>query len=126
MFTGLVEATGRIESNEGGASGSRLVVRTPLAAELAPGDSIAVNGVCLTALAPDAERFAADVSRATLEATSLGHMAAGRLVNLERPVRADSRMGGHFVLGHVDTVGRIREWRADGDAWWLDIDIPPA
>jgi riboflavin synthase len=126
MFTGLVEATGRIESNDGGPSGRRLVVRTLLAAELAPGDSIAVNGVCLTAIDCEAQRFSADISPATLDATSLGGLEAGRLVNLERPVRADARMGGHFVLGHVDTVGWIREWRPDGDAFWLEIEIPPA
>jgi riboflavin synthase len=126
MFTGLVEATGRVESNDGGASGRRLVVRTPLAAELAPGDSIAVNGVCLTAIDCEGQRFSADISPVTLNATSIGGLEAGRLVNLERPVRADARMGGHFVLGHVDTVGRIGEWRADGDAFWLEIEIPAA
>jgi riboflavin synthase len=126
MFTGLVEATGRIESNDGGAAGRRLVVRSPIASELRPGVSIAVNGVCLTATTCETDRFSADLSPATLDATSLGQIEPGRLVNLERPVRADARMGGHFVLGHVDTVGRIREWRVDGDAHWLEIEIPPA
>jgi riboflavin synthase len=126
MFTGLVEATGHIESNDGDDSGRRLVVGTPLAAELTPGDSIAVNGVCLTATVCEADRFAADLSPATLIATSLGTTGPGTRVNLERPVRADARMGGHFVLGHVDAVGRVREWQPDGEAYWLEIEIPPA
>lgn len=124
MFTGLVEATGNIASIDGDTDGCRLVVRTPLGAELAPGDSIAVNGVCLTAVTCHEDGFTADVSPATLEVTALGQATAGRVVNLERPVRADARMGGHFVLGHVDAVGRVAEWRTDGDAFWLEIEIP--
>lgn len=124
MFTGLIETTGRIESLERSESGARLRVGTSLASQLSAGDSVAVNGVCLTALAPDANGFGADVSPATLAVTTLGSFTAGRIVNLERPVRADARMGGHFVLGHVDGVGRIEGWRQDGDCHWLDVAVP--
>lgn len=126
MFTGLVEATGQVDTLRASPDGGRLRVRTPLGAELQPGDSIAVNGVCLTAIDPDASGFSADVSPVTLAVTALGGLAPGRLVNLERPVRADSRMGGHFVLGHVDATGRIVELREDGEAWRLVVAIPEA
>lgn len=126
MFTGLIEATGRIESLQATADGGHLRVRTPMAAELRLGDSIAVNGVCLTVVQQDADIFAADVAPVTLDVTTLGRLVAGRVVNLERPVRADARMGGHFVLGHVDATGRIATLRHDGDAHWLEVDIPPS
>lgn len=124
MFTGLIEATGHVETLHTSPDGGRLRVRTPLGADLQPGDSIAVNGVCLTATSLDADGFSADVAPVTLAVTALGALAPGRLVNLERPVRADARMGGHFVLGHVDATGRIVELREDGDAWRLVIAIP--
>jgi riboflavin synthase len=126
MFTGLVETTGRIERIEGTPAGMRLAVRTTLASELVPGESIAVNGVCVTVTTRDAGAFTADLSRETLAVTALGTMAPDRAVNLERPLRADARLGGHFVLGHVDGVGRITTWRADGGAHWLEIAIPAA
>src|SRR5437899_12668349 len=100
MFTGLIEATGRIERLEPAAQGQLLRIDTPLGAELHAGDSIAVSGVCLTVTASDATGFSADISPETLRVTTLGSMAAGRAVNLERPLRADARLGGHFVLGH--------------------------
>lgn len=106
------------------AAGGRLRLRTPLGAELRPGDSLAVNGVCLTVTQQDAEMLSADVSPATLAITTLGQLGPGRVVNLERPVRADARMGGHFVLGHVDGVGRVAVLRQDGEAWWLEVEIP--
>jgi riboflavin synthase len=124
MFTGLVEATGHVASLQVAAGGGRLRVHTPIGAELSAGDSIAVNGVCLTAVDPAGDGFSADVSPATLAVTALGGLAPGRLVNLERPVRADARMGGHFVLGHVDATGRIAELREDGEAWRLVIAMP--
>jgi len=124
MFTGLIEAIGRIEASEGTALGRRVRVATSLGGELAPGDSIAVNGVCLTAIAADASGFSADLSRETLAVTSLGATGTGRLVNLERPLRADARLGGHFVLGHVDGTGRIADLRPDGDGFWLDVETP--
>jgi riboflavin synthase len=124
MFTGLIETTGRIESLERQNSGARLHVHTSLGRDLSSGDSIAVNGVCLTAIEPDEAGFQADLSPATLAVTTFGAMSAGCLVNLERPLRADARLGGHFVLGHVDGVGRIEAWRADGDCSWLEIAVP--
>lgn len=124
MFTGLIEATGLVEILQTSSLGGRLRVRTPLGAGLNPGDSIAVNGVCLTATDCDADGFAADVSPITLAVTTLGGLAPGRLVNLERPVRADARMGGHFVLGHVDAPGRIVDLREDGEAWRLTVTLP--
>src|SRR5262245_47047924 len=126
MFTGLVEATGRVERLDGREQGARLQVSAPFAGELRDGDSVAVSGVCLTVVESDGSTFTADLSRTTLDATSLGAMRVGRLVNLERPVRADTRMGGHFVLGHVDQTSSIRSFQPDGDGFWLEVDVPPA
>lgn len=124
MFTGLVETTGRIEHIEGNADGRRVVVATPLGEALQVGDSIAVNGVCLTVTSHEPGRFSADVSRQTLAVTSLSAVDVGRLVNLERPLRADSRMGGHFVMGHVDATGTITVLRPEGESYWLEVDTP--
>ena len=126
MFTGLVEAVGRVKHLQGDETGRRLEVAAPFAADLAPGDSVAVNGVCLTVVGSGPSGFAADLSPATLSVTSLGSMVPGRLVNLERPVRADARMGGHFVLGHVDQTTRISRFDQDGAAFWLEIEVPAA
>jgi riboflavin synthase len=126
MFTGLIETTGRIRTSPSAAGGARLSIETPLGAELRPGDSIAVNGVCLTVTIADAAGFSADVSPETLRVTSFGSLASGRLVNLERPMRADGRLGGHFVLGHVDAIGRVATLRPDRDCYWLDVDVPVA
>jgi riboflavin synthase len=123
MFTGLIEATGRIARDD--ATGG-LRVATTLGASLAAGDSVAVNGVCLTVTAADADGFDALVSPETRRVTTLGRLAGRRLVNLERPLRADARLGGHFVLGHVDATGRIADLRLDGDCYWLDVDLDPA
>lgn len=124
MFTGLIEATGRIEQVERSAAGRRLVIATELGAELADGDSIAVSGVCLTVAAHGPGRFEADVSPETMRVTTLREAGQATVVNLERPVRADARLGGHFVLGHVDGVGRIRSLQRDGDCYWLEVETP--
>lgn len=126
MFTGLVEATGRVEKLQAAAGGGTLRVATPLGRDLELGESIAVNGVCLTVTSRDADGFGADVSPVTLAVTGLGQLSTGKLVNLERPLKADARLGGHFVLGHVDATGRIAELGRDGEAWRLVVDIPPA
>lgn len=126
MFTGLIEAVGRVAAVEDQAGGRRLSIETPLAGALAPGDSIAVNGVCLTVVSLGATNFAAEVSPETLRVTTLGGWAAGRRVNLERPLRADQRLGGHFVLGHVDAVTLLTEARAEGDSYWLEFALPDA
>jgi riboflavin synthase len=101
-------------------------LRTPLGAELRPGDSLAVNGVCLTVTDNDEDGVTADLAPATLAVTTFGGMRDGRLVNLERPLRADARLGGHFVLGHVDATSRILSFEDDGECAWLAIEIPPA
>jgi len=116
MFTGLVEATGAVAAVERLGEGARLSVTTPLAAELADGDSVAVNGVCLTARGATAESFAADVMAETLRRSSLGPLAAGDTVNLELPVRAGGRLGGHVVQGHVDGVGTVASTTDEGFA----------
>jgi riboflavin synthase len=126
MFTGLIEATGRIDALDLTADGGRLRIASALGGDLRTGDSVAVNGVCLTALAPDAAGFGADLGPATLAATTFGRMRAGQIVNLERPLRADARLGGHFVLGHVDGTGSIAAVRPEGDSHWIDVDIPAA
>jgi riboflavin synthase len=124
MFTGIVETTGRVAGIEPTAAGRRLEVATPLGSELAPGDSVAVSGVCLTVVAAGSNGFSADISSETLRVTSLGTRAAGQPVNLERPLRADARLGGHFVLGHVDAVGRVTKLAPDGDGYWLEVELP--
>lgn len=126
MFTGLIEATGEVAEVEPTPGGFRLKLATALAAELAQGDSIAVNGVCLTVVSADADGLYADVSPETARVTTLGMVRRGVLVNLERPLRADARLGGHFVQGHVDTTATIEELRADGDAYWLTVKFPEA
>lgn len=116
MFTGLVHATARVRSTAPAEDGTRLYVETALGAELHEGSSVAVNGVCLTALDPNAGGFDADVMAATLRSSSLGLLAAGDRVNLELPVRAAERLGGHIVQGHVDATGTIASVRAEGIA----------
>jgi riboflavin synthase len=124
MFTGLIESTGTIDGVRTSGAVRVLSVATPLGRELAEGDSIAVNGVCLTVTARHDRGFDVDVSPETLRVTTLGQFAAGRHVNLERPLRADARLGGHFVLGHVDGVGRISSFEPDGECYWLEVDVP--
>ena len=126
MFTGLIEAVGRVSVVDELPGARRIVIDTPLAAELGLGDSIAVNGVCLTVVRQSANGFAADVSPETLRVTTLGEWRVGRRVNLERPMRADDRLGGHFVLGHVDAVTELIAVRADGDCYWLEFRVPHA
>src|SRR5689334_12840230 len=117
MFTGLIETTGRVERVRRTGSGLRVdIVASTVAEPFALGESVSVNGVCLTAVDPDGERFSADISPETARVTTLGSVAEGRRVNLERSMRANSRFGGHFVLGHVDGMGRIVALdKVDGD-----------
>jgi riboflavin synthase len=124
MFTGLIEAIGEVAEMKPTPSGFRLRLTTPIASEIAPGDSIAVNGVCLTAVASDDLAVHADISPETARVTALGSLRRGALVNLERPLRADARLGGHFVQGHVDATGTIEEIRPDGDSFWLTVRYP--
>jgi riboflavin synthase len=123
MFTGLIEATGEVTARTPTTGGQRLSVRSPLAADLTLGDSVAVNGVCLTVVQTGAA-FHADVGPETLRVTTLGALESGALVNLERPLRGDGRMGGHFVQGHVDAIGRIENLRPASDFLWLTVSFP--
>jgi riboflavin synthase len=115
MFTGLVEDRGRVSAAEG-AGGLRLTVATRLAAELEPGDSVAVNGVCLTAATVAGGAFTADVMAETARRSSLAALVDGDEVNLELPLRAGDRLGGHIVQGHVDGVGEVEWTEAEGAA----------
>jgi len=124
MFTGLIEGVGEITEVKPTPAGFRLRVATALSPELRPGDSVAVNGVCLTVVSADAEGVHADVSPETARVTALGTAKRGAIVNLERPLRADARLGGHFVQGHVDATGTIEELRHEGDSHWLTVRYP--
>jgi riboflavin synthase len=124
MFTGLVEAVGEVVEMKPLSGGTRVRIRTALAPDLSPGDSLAVNGVCLTVIAAANGEAQADVGPETLRVTTLGGFERGTLVNLERPLRADSRFGGHFVQGHVDGTGYIEELREDADFHWLTVSFP--
>ena len=124
MFTGLVEAVGEISGVKRTPSGLRLRVHTALGGELLPGDSLAVNGVCLTVIASDRTGVHADISPETARVTTLGTARRGAMVNLERPLRADGRLGGHFVQGHVDATAPVDEIRKDGDSHWLTFRFP--
>lgn len=125
MFTGLIEAMAEVAEMKPTPSGFRLRLTTAIAPELAPGDSLAVNGVCLTVVSADADAVHADISPETARVSALGSLRRGSLVNLERPIRADARLGGHFVQGHIDATATIEEIRPDGDSFWLTIKFPP-
>jgi len=125
MFTGLVEGIGELIECKPTSGGFRLRIATALAPELAPGDSIAVNGVCLTVILAEHSEIHADIGPETVRVTTLGAAARGTLLNLERPLRADSRFGGHFVQGHVDAVGHIEEIREDAEFHWFTVSFPP-
>jgi riboflavin synthase len=125
MFTGLVESTARVRAVEPDGEGVRLEVETPLAAELSHGDSIAVNGVCLTAVDPGGGRFRADVMAETLRRSSLAPLGAGDEVNVELALRAGDRLGGHMVQGHVDGTGTVEEVRDEGFARVVRIAAGP-
>lgn len=125
MFTGIVEAIGTLSEVKGTGGGFRVRIATPLSAEMKVGDSLAVNGVCLTATFIDGDAVHADVGPETSRITTLGALQRGQEVNLERPLRAGGRFDGHFVMGHVDGIGVIDEIRAEGDSRWLTIGFPP-
>ena len=123
MFTGLIEAVGTVAELKTAASGFRIRIQTSLAADLSPGDSLAVNGVCLTVIAADGGEVHADIGPETARVTTLGSLRGEQQVNLERPMRADGRLGGHFVQGHIDGTGIVEEIRPDGDSHWLTISF---
>jgi riboflavin synthase len=124
VFTGLVADLGTVEAVDATPDGVRLAVRTSLAPEIAEGDSVAVNGVCLTATAIADGVFSADVMHESLRRSSLGEVASGSSVNLELPLRASDRLGGHVVQGHVDGIGVVASVRDDGFARVVMISAP--
>jgi riboflavin synthase len=129
VFTGIIEHEGKIESLELKPDGGRVTIHAPSAAPLlAVSKSIAVNGCCLTVVALDKEQFSADLSAETIRKTSFAAKTAGlkngSRVNLEQPLTAASELGGHFVLGHVDTTGSVTHLMPEGENWWFGVEVP--
>ncbi|HKO27200.1 MAG TPA: riboflavin synthase [Solirubrobacteraceae bacterium] len=125
MFTGLVQGIGRVGTIERTGDGARVTIETSLVADLHEGDSVAVNGVCLTATSLKDGAFVADAMNETLSRSSLGGLEAGAQVNLELPLRAADRLGGHVVQGHVDGIGTVDDVADDGFARRIRIEAPP-
>jgi riboflavin synthase len=124
MFTGLIEAVATVARVDPVETGFRMRLDTALAGELQLGESVAVDGVCLTVTARTAAAWEADIGPETARVTTVGSFTPGRRVNLERALRADSRLGGHFVQGHVDATAAVLDVRADGEAHWLSVELP--
>jgi riboflavin synthase len=133
MFTGITEQVGKIESLERAKDGGHLRIsfagaaagaESEIARETKLGDSISVNGCCLTVVGFDSTHFAADLSGETLRRTNFGEKKSGNLVNLERPLAAGGRLGGHFMQGHVDGIGRVTRLVPEGENWWLSVRVP--
>jgi riboflavin synthase len=125
MFTGIVSELGTVDAVESSADGARLRVRADVASELGEGDSVAVNGACLTATSVADGAFETDVMHQTLELTTLGELESGSRANLELPLRADDRLGGHLVQGHVDDVADVVAVRRERDAMLVDLALSP-
>lgn len=127
MFTGIVEELGTVKALRRDAGGARLTISaSTVLGGAALGDSICVNGACLTVVEKENGSFSADVAQETLKVTNLGDLRAGQQVNLERALQLSARVGGHLVTGHVDAVGRIREKRQEGNSWRVFIEAPEA
>jgi len=129
MFTGIIEHLGTIEALDLNDNGGRVTIHAPsLAPSLAVSNSIAVNGCCLTVADLRNSRFTADLSGETIRKTSfganLGALVQGARVNLEQPITAGKEFGGHFVLGHVDTIGRVTHLTPEGENWWFGVQVP--
>ena len=125
MFTGIIETTGSVEKLEGDGSGLQLTVEAPaVAPDFARGDSVAVNGVCLTVVDHGDQSFTVEIVPETVSRTTFGNLRAGDLVNLERPLRLSDRLDGHLVQGHVDGVGRIATREERGNSLWYEVEIP--
>jgi riboflavin synthase len=126
MFTGIIEEVGSVVALELREGGARITLGAPLiAGDIRTGDSVSVNGVCLTAVEPSRQGFSADVSPETLRRSSLASLRPGSKVNLERALAAGGRLGGHFVQGHVDGVGAIESLdQLGGGNWWLSVAVP--
>jgi riboflavin synthase len=125
MFTGLIQDIGKVESIDAGGDGARLRIATSLGAQIALGDSVAVNGVCLTATAADPAGFETEAMNQTLEVTALGAVEAGARVNLELAMQASDRLGGHIVQGHADGVGEVIAVEGDGFARRVRVALAP-
>lgn len=127
MFTGLVQGTGVVLAREVQVSGAtRLTLESLLFQSAQPGDSISINGCCLTVTSPPGPTATFDLLAETLRLTNLGELSAGSIVNLEPSLRPTDRMGGHFVTGHIDACGTVAFFGADGADWRLDITAPPS
>jgi riboflavin synthase len=126
MFTGLIESLGTVRSLEKRGDAARVALETPLAIDLSVGESLAVNGCCLTVTTKDSASASFDLLGETLARTNLGHLAAGSRVNLERALRADGRFGGHFVQGHIDTTAKVISVEKKNGDLLLLIELPPA
>ena len=124
MFTGLIETVGHVSGITLASSGFRVSIRTSLVADLSLGESVAVNGVCLTVTSVESGLLHADIGPETARVTTLGTLRPDQPVNLERSMRADDRFGGHFVQGHIDATGTLEDVRPDGDAHWVTIGYP--
>ena len=125
MFTGLIQDLGTVESLDAGGDGARLRIATSLGPEIGLGDSVAVDGVCLTATTADATGFETEAMNQTLEVTALGAVEAGARVNLELAMQASDRLGGHIVQGHADGVGTVVSIAEDGFARRLRVGLAP-
>ena len=125
MFTGIIEELGSVKDLRREAVGARLAISASVVLDgTAIGDSICVNGVCLTVVALGKTEFSADVANETLKVTNLGDLKVGQKVNLERALRLSAKIGGHLVTGHVDATGRVREKRQEGNSWRMFFDAP--
>ena len=125
MFTGIIEEMGNVKALRREAGQARLTISaSTVLGGTALGDSICVNGVCLTVVDMGRAEFSADVAHETMKVTDLGELQSGQKVNLERALQLSARIGGHLVTGHVDAIGRIREKRQEGNSWRVFIDAP--
>lgn len=124
MFTGLIEAVGEVDDMRSIESGFTIRIRSGIARDLREGESVSVNGACLTVVEAHADQWRAEIGPETARVTSLGTLKPGSLVNLERAMRADGRFGGHLVLGHVDGTGSILEIHPDADFSWITVSYP--
>lgn len=125
MFTGIIEHLGTIDSLTLDDRGGRLTIQAPtVISRLAVANSIAVNGCCLTVVAIDGERFSADLSTETIRKTAMSEWKPGLRLNLEQPMTAGKEFGGHFVLGHIDTIGRVTRLDPEGENWWYGVEVP--
>lgn len=125
MFTGLVEETGRLVSKAATGDGFQLTISADkIMDDLNIGDSVACNGVCLTVIKREGNNFSVDTIEETLKKTNLGTLKNNDKINLERPLKAEERLGGHFVLGHIDTTGKVTEIKKLSNSHWMTISFP--